>query len=65
MENCAGFRHLVQLLWPDGERYRLVEIKGPGDRLRDNQRRFLEFCTEHEMPVTVCRVQPNSGVRRT
>jgi hypothetical protein len=24
--------------------------------LQDNQRRFLEFCGEHEMPAFVCRV---------
>jgi hypothetical protein len=41
----------------------MVEVKGPGDRLQDNQRRFLEFCTLHHMPVFVCRVQP--GHRRS
>jgi hypothetical protein len=35
----------------------MVEVKGPGDRLQDNQRRFLEFCIEHDMPVAVCRVR--------
>jgi hypothetical protein len=55
MENCTGFPDLVQF-WPDERRYRLIEVKGPGDRLQDNQRRFLEFCTEQRMPVSVCRV---------
>jgi len=55
VENRAGFPDLVQF-WPNEQRYRLVEIKGPGDRLQDNQRRFLEFCCQHEMPVAVCRV---------
>ena len=55
VENRAGFPDLVQF-WPSEQRYRMVEIKGPGDRLQDNQRRFLEFCSRHEMPVFVCRV---------
>lgn len=56
VENRAGFPDLVQF-WPSEQRYRMVEIKGPGDRLQDNQRRFLEFCSRHEMPVFVCRVR--------
>jgi len=55
VENKTGFPDLVQF-WPSEQRYRMVEIKGPGDRLQDNQRRFLEFCSRHEMPVAVCRV---------
>jgi VRR-NUC domain len=55
VENRTGFPDLVQF-WPNEPRYRLVEIKGPGDRLQDNQRRFLEFCSRQEMPVAVCRV---------
>jgi len=56
VDNRAGFPDLVQF-WPSEARYRMVEVKGPGDRLQDNQRRFLEFCTEHQMPVFVCRVR--------
>jgi hypothetical protein len=56
VENRAGFPDLVQF-WPNERRYRMVEIKGPGDRLQHNQRRFLEFCSRHEMPVFVCRVR--------
>jgi hypothetical protein len=26
----------------------------PGDRVQDNQRRLLEYCVLHEMPVAVC-----------
>lgn len=54
--NRAGFPDLVQF-WPAERRYRLIEVKGPGDRLQDNQRRLLEFCTAHHMPVAVCRVR--------
>jgi hypothetical protein len=56
VDNRAGLPDLVQF-WPDEVRYRMVEVKGPGDRLQDNQRRFLEFCTGHRMPVFVCQVR--------
>jgi hypothetical protein len=55
-ENRAGFPDLVQF-WPREQRYRMIEVKGPGDRLQDNQRRFLEFCAAHQMPVSVCYVR--------
>lgn len=55
VENRAGFPDLVQF-WPDEPRYRMVDIKRPGDRLQDNQRRFLELCSQHEMPAFVCYV---------
>ncbi|GAB2792841.1 nuclease Fan1 [Halomonas shantousis] len=57
--NRAGMPDLVQF-WPereDGPRYRMIEVKGPGDRLQDNQLRWLSFCAEHAMPVEVCYVQ--------
>ena len=54
--NRAGFPDLVQF-WPAQGRYRLIEVKGPGDRLQDNQRRLLEYCVEHDMPVAVCHVR--------
>ncbi len=55
-ENRAGFPDLVQF-WPLEQRYRMIEVKGPGDRLQDNQRRLLEFCASHDMPVSVCYVR--------
>ncbi|MDB6084208.1 MAG: hypothetical protein JWN43_2089 [Gammaproteobacteria bacterium] len=55
-ENRAGFPDLVQF-WPQEQRYRMIEVKGPGDRLQDNQRRLLEFCTYHRMPVSICYVR--------
>ena len=55
-ENRAGFPDLVQF-WPLQQRYRMIEVKGPGDRLQDNQRRLLEFCASHQMPVSVCYVR--------
>jgi hypothetical protein len=56
VDNRAGFPDLVQF-WPSENRYRMVEVKGPGDRLQDNQRRFFEFCNRHGMPVFVCQVR--------
>jgi hypothetical protein len=58
--NRTGFPDLVQF-WPATARYRLIEVKGPGDRLQDNQRRCLEFCVTNDMPVCVCHVR-YSGV---
>jgi len=54
--NRAGFPDLVQF-WPQERRYRMIEVKGPGDRLQDNQRRLLEYCLTHQMPVAVCKVR--------
>jgi tetratricopeptide (TPR) repeat protein len=54
--NRAGMPDLIQF-WPQHKTYRMIEVKGPGDRLQDNQVRWLEFCHEHRMPVAVCHVQ--------
>jgi len=54
--NRNGFPDLIQF-WPQERRYRMIEVKGPGDRLQDNQIRFLEFCAQHQMPVAVCYVE--------
>lgn len=54
--NRSGFPDLIQF-WPAEKRYRMVEVKAPGDRLQDNQLRWLDFFVEHDMPVAVCYVQ--------
>ncbi len=54
--NRAGLPDLIQL-WPGEGRYRMIEVKGPGDRLQDNQRRWLAFFERHGMPVSVCHVR--------
>jgi hypothetical protein len=54
--NRNGFPDLIQF-WPQERRYRMIEVKGPGDRLQDNQIRWLNFCVAHDMPVSVCYVQ--------
>lgn len=53
--NRSGLPDLVQF-WPEERRYRLIEVKGPGDRLQDNQIRWLNFCVSHGIPVNVCHV---------
>ncbi|WP_160286999.1 VRR-NUC domain-containing protein [Pseudomonas knackmussii] len=53
--NRAGMPDLIQF-YPAEGRYRMIEVKGPGDRLQDNQKRWLAFCAEHGMPVEVCYV---------
>lgn len=55
-ENRNGLPDLVQF-WPREKRYQMIEVKGPGDRLQDNQRRWAQFCLEHEMPIVVCHVR--------
>jgi hypothetical protein len=54
--NRTGMPDLIQF-YPAEQRYRMIEVKGPGDRLQDNQLRWLDFCAEHDMPVVVCYVQ--------
>jgi hypothetical protein len=51
--NRSGFPDLIQF-WPGERRYRMIEVKGPGDRLQDNQLRWIEYCSAHAMPVAVC-----------
>jgi len=54
--NRSGLPDLVRF-WPAERRYELIEIKGPGDRLQDNQVRWLEYAVAHGLPVRVCHVR--------
>jgi hypothetical protein len=54
--NRSGFPDLIQF-WPAERRYHMIEVKGPGDRLQDNQLRWISYCAEHQMPITVCYLQ--------
>lgn len=54
--NRSGLPDLIQF-WPPERRYQLIEVKGPGDRLQDNQIRWLDFCVEQGIPISVCYVQ--------
>ncbi len=54
--NRTGLPDLVQL-WPGQGRYRMIEVKGPGDRLQDNQKRWIDYAHQHGLPIAVCHVQ--------
>ncbi len=58
--NRAGLPDLIQF-WPEQRRYQLIEVKGPGDRLQDNQKRWLAFFQAHEIPVSVTYVSWGDG----
>ena len=51
--NRSGLPDLIQF-WPEERRYRMIEVKGPGDRLQDNQKRWIAYCQQHGIPVSVC-----------
>lgn len=51
----SGLPDLIQF-WPQQQHYRLLEIKGPGDRVQDNQQRWLDYCLRWNMPVALCHV---------
>jgi len=51
--NRSGFPDLIQF-WPAEQRYHMIEVKGPGDRLQDNQLRWIDYCATHQMPISVC-----------
>jgi len=53
--NRSGLPDLIRF-WPAERRYELIEVKGPGDKLQDNQIRWLRYCVSHGMPVQVCHV---------
>lgn len=55
----SGLPDLVRF-WPTRpaeQRYELVEVKGPGDKLQDNQIRWLQYCHTHGLPASVCHVR--------
>jgi hypothetical protein len=55
-----GFPDLIRFTpeHPDSNRrYEMIEVKGPGDRLQDHQTRWLEYCVDNGIPVSVCYVR--------
>ncbi len=59
-ENRSGLPDLIRF-WPEERRYELIEVKGPGDRLQDNQTCWLRYCVRHGMPVRVVDVRWNDA----
>lgn len=55
-DNRSGIPDLIQF-WPNEQRYRLIEVKGPGDRLQDNQKRWIDYCLDRDIPIAVCHVR--------
>ncbi|MDI9246346.1 VRR-NUC domain-containing protein [Marinobacter sp. CHS3-4] len=59
-QHRSGFPDLIRFKpdHPDPQqRYEMIEVKGPGDRLQDHQVRWLEYCLENNLPVSVCYVR--------
>lgn len=52
----TGLPDLIQF-WPGEHRYRLIEVKAPGDRVQDNQKSWLEFFAVQQIPAWVCHVR--------
>jgi len=59
-EHRSGFPDLIRFV-PDAEqpeqRYEMIEVKGPGDRLQDHQVRWLQFFARQGIPASVCYVR--------
>ena len=55
-ENRRGFPDLIALGAGAGE-YCLIEVKGPGDTLQDNQKRWLRYFQAHDVPAQVAWVE--------
>ena len=54
--NRSGLPDLIQF-YPKQNTYRMVEVKGPGDRIQDNQQRWLDYFAQHQIPAEVCYVR--------
>ena len=51
----SGFPDLV-VFYPKLNSYQLIEVKGPGDQLRPNQKRWLRYFEKNKIPYSVVRV---------
>ncbi len=54
-EHTTGFPDLVH--FPEEGGYELIEIKGPGDALQANQRRWFRYFDEHGLPARVVKLR--------
>ncbi|MBT3428396.1 MAG: VRR-NUC domain-containing protein [Gammaproteobacteria bacterium] len=61
VHHCSGFPDLV--VWHE-DRFELVEVKGPGDRLQDHQRRWLAYFSHIGLPARVLYVADEDLVSR-
>lgn len=59
-EHRSGFPDLIRFLPDESDptrRYEMIEVKGPGDRLQDHQRRWLAFFHRQGIQARVCYVR--------
>ncbi|MDX1816727.1 MAG: VRR-NUC domain-containing protein [Marinobacter sp.] len=59
-EHRSGFPDLIRFFPGEADearRYEMVEVKGPGDRLQDHQRRWLAFFANAGIPASVLYVR--------
>jgi len=54
-EHTSGFPDLV--MFPDTGGYEFIEIKGPGDALQSNQRRWMEYFDKHGIACRLVHVR--------
>ena len=52
--NSSGFPDLIVF---DQNSYRMIEIKGPGDKLQKNQARWFRYFMEHSIPAALVNVE--------
>ncbi|HIL96585.1 MAG TPA: VRR-NUC domain-containing protein, partial [Pseudomonadales bacterium] len=50
----SGFPDLI--VFPASQGYRLTEIKGPGDKLQNNQKRWFRFFKASGIPANILNV---------
>jgi len=50
--NRNGLPDLIQF-YPETASYRMIEVKGPGDRIQDNQQRWLDYFIQKMIPAEV------------
>ena len=55
--NRSGFPDLI--LFPAEQGYELIEVKGPGDTLQKNQKRWMTYFSQKGIPHSVARVSWN------
>jgi hypothetical protein len=58
--NRSGFPDLI--LFPPEHGYELVEVKGPGDTLQKNQKRWMTYFSQKGVPHSVARVSWNQEI---
>lgn len=54
-ENTSGFPDLIS--FPEKGGYEFIEIKGPGDTLQANQRRWMQYFDEHGIACRVVHIR--------